>query len=53
MRLNFLFFSTMMSSLGAEIVAEASDTEKAWRLYQQWSPDMVTVDIHMPKLDGI
>ena len=40
-------------SLGAEVVAEASDGEQALSLYQQLRPDMVILDINMPKLDGI
>ncbi|TRZ58262.1 MAG: response regulator [Rhodocyclaceae bacterium] len=43
----------IVTSLGAEVVAEASDGEQALNLYQQLRPDMVILDINMPKLDGI
>lgn len=43
----------IVTSLGAEVVGEASDGEQALSLYQQHSPDMVILDINMPKLDGI
>ena len=45
--------SLIVTSLGAEIVAEASDGEQALSLYKQFSPDMVLLDINMPKMDGI
>lgn len=40
-------------SLGAQVVAEAEDGEQAVNLYQKYRPDMVILDINMPKLDGI
>lgn len=43
----------IVTTLGAEVVAEASDGEQALSLYQQHRPDMVILDINMPKLDGI
>lgn len=43
----------IVTSLGAEVIGEASDGEQALSLYQQHSPDMVILDINMPKLDGI
>ncbi|HCA27809.1 MAG TPA: hypothetical protein DEP05_09295 [Betaproteobacteria bacterium] len=43
----------ILSSLGAEVVAEAADGETAVRLYQEHKPDMVLLDINMPKLDGM
>jgi two-component system chemotaxis response regulator CheY len=43
----------IVTSLGAEVVAEAKDGEQALRLYKQLMPDMVLLDINMPKLDGI
>lgn len=45
--------SLIVTSLGAEVVAEASDGEQALSLYRQFSPDMVLLDINMPKIDGI
>ncbi|MCX7171702.1 MAG: response regulator [Proteobacteria bacterium] len=43
----------IISSLGAEVVAQAADGERALSLYKQHRPDMVILDINMPKLDGI
>ena len=45
--------SLIVTNLGAEVVAEAADGEQALSLYQQHRPDMVILDINMPKLDGI
>ena len=38
---------------GHEVVAEASDGEKALRAYADLKPDFVTLDITMPNLNGI
>lgn len=43
----------VVTSLGAEVVAEAADGEQALSLYLQHRPDMVILDINMPKLDGV
>ncbi len=43
----------IVTSLGAEVVAEAEDGEQALEFYKTLSPDMVLLDINMPKLDGI
>jgi two-component system chemotaxis response regulator CheY len=43
----------IVTTLGAEVVAEAPDGELALSLYRQHKPDMVILDINMPKLDGI
>lgn len=43
----------ILTSLGADVVAEASDGEQALRLYKEHRPDMAILDINMPKLDGI
>lgn len=45
--------SLIVTSLGAEVVAEATDGEQALSLYKQLSPDMVLLDINMPRMDGI
>jgi len=36
-----------------ELVASAENGEKAIRLFQELSPEVVTMDITMPHLDGI
>ncbi len=38
---------------GWEIAGEASNGEEALVLYQQQTPDLVTLDIVMPKVDGV
>lgn len=38
---------------GYEVVGEAGDGEQAVELYKELRPDMVTMDITMPKMDGI
>ncbi|MBE1530413.1 response regulator [Actinomadura algeriensis] len=38
---------------GVEVVGEAGDGEQALRLAQKLTPDVVLMDIRMPRLDGI
>ncbi len=45
--------SLFITQLGAEVVAEAGDGLQAVSMYKQHNPDMVMLDINMPKLDGI
>ncbi len=42
----------MMQTLGFEYV-EAGDGEEAIEKYKLYSPDLVIMDITMPKMDGI
>lgn len=37
---------------GWEVVAEASNGEDAVPLYERYRPDLVTLDLEMPKMDG-
>ena len=43
----------LAQAVGWQIVGEASDGEEAVAMYQQQHPDLVTLDIVMPKLDGV
>jgi len=43
----------ILEKAGFEVVGEAADGEEAVELYRQLRPDVVTMDITMPKLDGI
>jgi two-component system chemotaxis response regulator CheY len=39
--------------VGWEVVGEASNGEEAVAMYRQVSPDLVTLDIVMPGMDGV
>lgn len=41
------------SAAGWNVVAEAKNGEEAVELYEQHQPDLVTLDMVMPKLDGL
>ncbi|MGE0471287.1 MAG: PAS domain S-box protein [Nitrospira sp.] len=36
-----------------DLIAEAGDGEEAVRLVEQWRPDVVVMDINMPRMNGI
>lgn len=42
-----------LTEAGFEVVGEASDGEEAIHLAQELAPDVVVMDIKMPKMDGI
>lgn len=43
----------ILEGAGYAVVAEATNGEEAVEVYKQCKPDVVTLDITMPKLDGI
>jgi two-component system NarL family response regulator len=46
--------SAILGSLdNVKVVAEAADGEEACQLYHQYSPDVLLVDLRMPKKDGL
>lgn len=47
-----LMMRHVLASLGMDVVAEAEDGEQAIALYRQHQPDLVLLDIMMPKLTG-
>lgn len=42
-----------LERFGHEVVGEAADGEEAVRAFQELRPDLVTMDITMPKMDGL
>ena len=45
--------TNMLKELGHEVVAEAEDGLIGYEKYKELKPDIVTMDINMPNLDGI
>jgi two-component system chemotaxis response regulator CheY len=45
--------SDILSQAGYEVVGEAESGSQAVQRYQQLKPDLVTMDIVMPKMNGI
>jgi two-component system, NarL family, response regulator len=45
--------TTLKSQKDIKIVAEAADGEEACELYDQFSPDVLMLDLRMPKKDGL
>ncbi len=43
----------ILCDMGLQVVGEAGDGEQAVRLYAELHPDLVALDIAMPRLDGI
>jgi two-component system chemotaxis response regulator CheY len=48
-----LMLSDMLKSEGFDVVAAASNGMEAVQYFKQFSPDLVTMDITMPDMDGI
>ena len=44
---------TILSKEGHEIIAEAENGMQAYHEYEKYKPDLVTMDITMPLLDGV
>jgi two-component system chemotaxis response regulator CheY len=45
--------SDILQKAGYEVVAEASNGEEAYHKYKEHMPDLVTMDITMPDVNGI
>ncbi len=43
----------LLTEEGYQLVAEAADGEEALRLARELTPDLVVMDVKMPKMDGI
>jgi two-component system, response regulator PdtaR len=48
-----LDLAEMLAEEGYEVVGQAGDGERAVELVEQLRPDLVVLDVKMPKLDGI
>jgi two-component system chemotaxis response regulator CheY len=47
------FVSLILRQLGAPVVIEASNGEEAVEIYRRENPDLVLMDVSMPKMEGI
>ena len=43
----------ILEGAGHEIIGEATNGEEGYLMYKELNPDLVTLDITMPKMDGI
>lgn len=48
-----LMIRDIVTSMGHEVVAEAENGEDAVAIYKELKPDLVTMDLVMPKMSGI
>ncbi|MBM7659352.1 two-component system chemotaxis response regulator CheY [Bacillus mesophilus] len=48
-----MMIKDILSKNGYEVVGEAADGQQAVDLYKEHNPDLVTMDITMPEMDGI
>ncbi|WP_078547114.1 response regulator [Litchfieldia alkalitelluris] len=48
-----MMIKDILSKNGFDVVAEAADGAQAVEKYQEHLPDLVTMDITMPEMDGI
>lgn len=47
-----MLFRSVIASMGAEVIAEATNGEEAVKLHEQLNPDITLLDINMPRMDG-
>ncbi|MCG8402607.1 MAG: response regulator [Firmicutes bacterium] len=48
-----MMIKNIVSKNGYEVVGEAENGSEAIKLYSEYKPDLVTMDITMPEMDGI
>ena len=48
-----MMIKDILEKNGYEVAGEAKDGKEAVELYQELNPDLVTMDITMPEMDGI
>jgi putative two-component system response regulator len=49
---NIRFLERLLKKAGYEHVASTSDSRKALAVFQEFRPDLVLLDLHMPYMDG-
>jgi YesN/AraC family two-component response regulator len=47
------YVSLILKSLGAPLIVEAGNGEEGIAAYQRENPDLVLLDVNMPKMDGL
>jgi two-component system chemotaxis response regulator CheY len=47
------YITLVLKQLGSPIIVEASNGEEAISVYQRENPDLVLLDVNMPKMDGL
>lgn len=47
------YVSLILKQLGRPLIVEAANGEEAIAAYQRENPDLVLLDVNMPKLDGL
>jgi len=45
--------SAILEELGHEVIAQANNGLEGYELYKEYHPEIVTMDINMPILDGL
>ena len=48
-----MMVKNILTGAGYNVIGEAADGEQAVKLYKELNPDLVTMDITMPNVDGI
>ena len=52
-RMSRVMLCSILEKAGMSVAAEAANGEDAVEAYKQYKPDVVTLDITMPKMDGL
>ncbi len=48
-----MILKKLLTDHGYDVVGEAGDGKQAVQMYRECKPDLITMDITMPKMDGI